>query len=200
MVLPVADESYSISRCCLGKGFIALQSEMRNHTLGSQGRDRSREESRPEESRAGSDDEGQKAGREKRWLIQGEANLPLTPLPEREGLQTRWLRNPDSKSDHPLKWARAARHPAKKNPSSVKVNKMRISNKCIYTHKHVLWSDFSQILTPGKTRSGVSLNTLPHRAKSDDVAVKGYQSERSEEEAIPHLVIQPVVTCTHTHF
>ena len=90
-------------------------------------------------------------------------------------------------------------------PSSVKVNKMRLSNKCTYTHKHALWSNFSQILTPGKPWSGVRPNTLPQRAKSDDVAAKGSQSERSEEEAILHLVIQPVVTRansrshTHTH-
>ena len=82
---------------------------------------------------------------------------------------------------------------------------MRLSNKCTYTHKHALWSNFSQILTPGKPWSGVRPNTLPQRAKSDDVAAKGSQSERSEEEAILHLVIQPVVTRansrshTHTH-
>lgn len=45
MKLSAVDESYSASHCCLGTGFLAFPSEMRDHTFVSLGKDRSREES-----------------------------------------------------------------------------------------------------------------------------------------------------------
>lgn len=82
------DESYSVSCCCSGKRFIAIHSEMRDHTL---------------VSGEGQLQGGVKARRIMQDLVMrdkrkerealahpGEAKLTLTPFPEREGILN-WL-------------------------------------------------------------------------------------------------------------
>lgn len=171
MALTAADESYSVSHSCFGTGFTAPHSERRDHTRVSLGRDRSREESRLYGSHRiwWSRTKGRKM---KRWLIQEEANLTLTPFRERGALNLLALYPWHAKPGHPLKWAQTTRHPEKKLSQ---VNKMRMSD--VYLHSQICFTIvFLTYPDIGEKKTICGQTKTKHSpSESKDVAVKGHQ-------------------------